>query len=112
MSVYFHCRALRAFVHICIPTESFQGPYPGPLSKHISTIICALISIHCHRPSAQATPMLGVVIPQQKSGTQCGAYGWWLPSQKHINIKQQHVSQLAADLKAIKNHLLLMKQQQ
>ena len=101
MSVYFHCRALRAFVHICISTESFQGPYPGPLNKHIYTIICAFVSIHHRRPSARATPMLGVVNLQQKTGTQCGAYSWWLPSQKHINIKQQHVSWLMADLKAV-----------
>ena len=46
--------------------------------------------------------MPGVVIHlQQKSGAQCGAYGWWLPSQKHINIKQQHVGWLAANLKAV-----------
>ena len=102
MSVYFHCRALRAFTHVCISTESFWGSYPDPLNKYISTIICAFISIHHHRPSAQATPMLRVVVhPQQKSGTQCGTYSWWLPSQKHINIKKQHVGQLPADLKAI-----------
>ena len=47
--------------------------------------------------------MLGVVNPRQKTGVQYGAYSWWLvPSQKHINIKQQqHVGQPAADLKAI-----------
>ena len=46
--------------------------------------------------------MLGVVInPRQKSGTQCGAYGWWLVFQKHINIKQQHVGWLAANPKAV-----------
>ena len=89
-SVYFHCRALRAFVHVCIPHESFQGSYPDPLNKHIYTIICAFVSIYCCRPSAWATPMLGVVINlQQKYGTQCGPYGWWLVSQKCINIKQQ-----------------------
>ena len=103
MSVYFHCRALRAFAHVCIPTESFQGSYPDPLNKHIYTIICAFVSIHHCRPSAWATPMLGVVINLwQKSGTQCGAYGWWLVSQKCINIKQQqHVGQPAANPKAI-----------
>ena len=103
MSVFIHCRALRAFTHVCISTESFQESYPDPLNKYISTTIhSAFISVHHHRPSAQAAPMLGVVINlQQKSGTQCGAYGWWLPSQKHINIKQQHVSQLMANLKVI-----------
>ena len=45
--------------------------------------------------------MLGLVNPQQKTGTQCGAYSWWLPSQKYINIKQQHVGWPAANLKAI-----------
>ena len=46
--------------------------------------------------------MLGVVINlQQKFGTQCGAYGWWLVFQKCINIKQQHVGWLAADPKVI-----------
>ena len=45
--------------------------------------------------------MLGVVNPRQKTGAQCRAYGWWSPSQKHINIKQQHVGQLMADLKAV-----------
>ena len=102
MSVYFHCRALRAFVPICILTGSFQGPYPGPLNKHLYTIICAFISIHCHRPSAQATPKLGVVSLWHKTGTQCGACDWWLVPQKCINIKQQqHVGWPAADLKAI-----------
>ena len=63
MSVYFHCRALRAFVHICI--KSFQGPWPGPLNKTIYTIICAFVSIHLHGPRAWAIAMLGVVIPWQ-----------------------------------------------
>ena len=99
MSVYFHCRALRALVHICI--ESFQGPCPGPLNKTIYTINCAFVSIHHHGPSARAIPMLGVVIPQQKTGALCGAYGWWLPSLRHINIQQQHVGHPAANLKVI-----------
>ena len=30
-----------------------------------------------------------------------GGYGWWLEFQKHINIKQQHVGWLPADLKVI-----------
>ena len=63
MSVFIHCRALRAFTHVCISTESFQGSYPDPLNKSIYTIIhCAFISVHHCRPSAWATPMLGVVI--------------------------------------------------
>ena len=46
--------------------------------------------------------MLGVVINlQQKSGTQCGAYGWWLVLQKHINIRQQHVGWPTANPKII-----------
>ena len=103
MSVFIHCRALRAFTHVCISTESFQGSYPDPLNKSIYTIIhSAFVSVHCHRPSARAAPMLGVVINLwQKSGTQCGAYGWWLALQMHINISQQHVGQLMADPKVI-----------
>ena len=63
MSVFIHCRALRAFTHVCISTESFQGSYPDPLNKSIYTIIhSAFISIQCYRPSAQAAPTLGVVI--------------------------------------------------
>ena len=99
MSVSVHCcRALRA-----IPHESFWGPYPGPLNKYLYTINCAFISVHCHRPSTRvATPTQGVAINLwQKSGAQCGAYGWWSEIQKQINIKQQHVSQLVADLKVI-----------
>ena len=59
MSVSVHCfRALRA-----IPHESFRGPYPGPLNKYFNTIICAFVSVHGHRPSAQAaTPMQGVAL--------------------------------------------------
>ena len=99
MSVCFHCRASRAFAHICI--ESFQGPCPGPLNKTIYTITCAFVSIHQCWPSAQAIPTLGVVIPWKKTGTQYGAYGWWLPSQRLINIRQQHVSWPVADLKVV-----------
>ena len=98
MSVSVHCcRALRA-----IPHESFQGPYPDPLNKYFNTIICAFISVHCCRSSAQvATPMQGVALNlQQKTGTQCGAYGWWQEIPKHLNGKQ-HVGQPVADLKAI-----------
>ena len=96
MSVFIHCRALRAFAHVCVPTESFQGSYPDPLNKHIYTIICAFISIHCCRPSAWGTPMLRVVINLwQKSGTQCGAYGWWLVFQKHTK-HQTAACQLAS----------------
>ena len=91
MSVYFHCRALRAFIHVCIPTESFQGSYPDPLNKHIYTIICALVSIHHRRPSAWATPILGVVINlQQKSGAQM--WGLWLV----VSIPEAHQHQAAA----------------
>ena len=89
MSVSVHCcRALRA-----IPHESFQGPYPGPLNKYFNIIICAFISVHHCRPSAQAaTPTQGVALNlQQKSGAQCGAYGWWQEVPKHNN-KQQQVS--------------------
>ena len=103
MSVFIHCRALRAFTHVCISTESFQGSYPDPLNKSIYTIIhSAFISVHCCRPSAWATPMLRVVINLwQKSGTQCGAYSWWLALQKHINIRQQHVGQPMTDPKVV-----------
>ena len=46
--------------------------------------------------------MLGVVSLQQKTGTQCGAYGWWLVPQKHKGIQQQqHVGWPAANLKVI-----------
>ena len=52
-----------------------------------------------YRPSAQmATPMQGVVLNlQQKTGTQCGAYGWWLEVLKHNNDKQ-HVGWPVASL--------------
>ena len=48
-------------------------------------------------PSARAsTPTQGVALnPQQKSGTQCGAYGWWQEVPKHNNDKQHVVSQPA-----------------
>ena len=46
--------------------------------------------------------MQGVAINLwQKSGTQCGAYGWWSVFQKHISIKQQHVGWPVANLKVI-----------
>ena len=60
MSVLIHCRA---FTHVLIRTESFQGSYPYPPNKHLYTIIkSAFLSIHHHRPSARATPMLGIAI--------------------------------------------------
>ena len=72
------------------------------MNKHLLTIICAFISIHCHRPSARATPALGEVNLLQKTGAQCGAYGQWLVPQKCIGIQQQqYVGWLAADLKVI-----------
>ena len=37
---------------------------------------------------------------QQKTGTKCGAYGWWQTIQKHNNSKQ-HVGQPMADRNAI-----------
>ena len=55
MSVHC-CRALRAKVN-----ESFHGPYLGPVNKYNNILICAFVSVHCHRPSAQAaTPLQGV----------------------------------------------------
>ena len=83
MSVHC-CRALRAILD-----ESFHGPYPGPINKYYNILICAFVSVHCCRPSArEATPLQGVVlIPQQKIGTQCGAYGWWQEIQMHNNSK-------------------------
>ena len=36
-------------------------------------------------------------VPQQKTGAQCGAYGWW---QRH-NISKQQVGQLMANCKVI-----------
>ena len=98
MSVSVHCcRALRA-----IPHESFRGPYPGPLNNYFNTIICAFVSVHRCRPSAWvATPTQGVALNLwQKSGTQCGAYGWWLEVLKHNNDKQ-HVGQPVANIKVI-----------
>ena len=77
MPVCFHCRASRAFVHMCI--ESFQGPCPGPLNKTIYTITCAFVSIHRCGPSAQAIPMLGVVILWQLVyiGPTLGTASFW-----------------------------------
>ena len=50
----------------------------------------------------QPTPLQGVaLIPQQKTGAQCGAYGWWQEFLKHNNNQQQHVSQPAADCKVV-----------
>ena len=94
IAVWIH-RAFRARV------GNFHGPYLGPVNKHftINTLTCAFVSVHCHRPNAQrATPSQGVAqSSQHKTGTQCGAYGWW---QKHNNSKQQ-VGRLMADLKVI-----------
>ena len=97
MSVHC-CRALRAILD-----ESFHGPYLGPFNKYFNILICAFISVHCHRPNARAaTPPQGVALSlQQKTGAQCGAYGWWQEDQKHPDDEQQHVGQPVADHKAI-----------
>ena len=91
MSVYFHCRALRAFTHVCISTESFRGSYPDPMNKYTSTIIhTAFISVHCHRLSAWATPMIGVVINPKKIW--CPMWGLQLV----VTITEAHQHKAAA----------------
>ena len=48
-------------------------------------------------PSARG----GIKSHDRKTGTQCGAYGWWQEFLKHNNNQQQHVGWPVADCKAI-----------
>ena len=89
MSVHC-CRAFRAKVN-----ESVHGPYLGPNNKYYNILICAFVSVHHHRPSAQeATPPQGVA-ESPMTENWCPIWGLWLVADNPEAQQQQAACQLA-----------------
>ena len=94
-----HCRAI--FVQTT-HVESFKD-HTLIQNKYLhNTIYSVLYSIHCHRPSAQATLLLGVVTPVTKKIWH-PMLGLWLVYRKPAatHHPQEHVGQLVANTKII-----------
>ena len=116
--VFIFCRASSFFLPSITTDKPCRFVYESLLghtlvqrNKHHSSTSIAFVSVCRRRPSARrADPSDGESLntrDNQKTGTQCGAYGWWQRCNQHQQAAGH--GHLTADCKVIRKSFYLCK---